>query len=239
MTGFERELEIFRTEEEAAQQAFFAYLSVRSLAASDEDVLANMNSNPLFWRTTHHAMLMAAFMTLGRIFDEDSRSDHNIGKLMRALRVDLFTKAALRARRLSSGLKPEDADKFTQDAYELTDSDIRELRKSVAERRKLYKDRYRDVRHMVFAHKRRQEIVDAVMERTNVDEIKELLGFLAGFYEALWQLYFNGQEPVVNIRVFALPPKDRFSMSPGERVFLEGHEVLKMVAPLDPDEHRY
>ena len=57
---FEEELEVFRTEEEVAQQYFFAYLSVRSLAASSKDVLANMNTTPLFWRTTHHAMLVAA-----------------------------------------------------------------------------------------------------------------------------------------------------------------------------------
>jgi hypothetical protein len=56
-TDFEAELEVFRTEEETAQQYFFAYLSVRSLAASDGNVLANMNNTPLFWLTAHHAMV--------------------------------------------------------------------------------------------------------------------------------------------------------------------------------------
>jgi hypothetical protein len=42
-----------------------------------------MNTTPLFWRTTHHAMLMAAFLVLGPIFDQDPKSDHNIAKLMR------------------------------------------------------------------------------------------------------------------------------------------------------------
>jgi hypothetical protein len=45
---FEEELEVYRTEEEAAQQHFFAYLSVRTLASSDEGVLDNMNATPLF-----------------------------------------------------------------------------------------------------------------------------------------------------------------------------------------------
>jgi hypothetical protein len=93
--SFEEELEVFRTEEETAQQHFFAYLSVRSLAATDENVLRNMNSTPLFWRTTHHAMLLAAFVTLGRIFDQDAKSDHNIDKLIRILgdNLHLLTKA--------------------------------------------------------------------------------------------------------------------------------------------------
>jgi hypothetical protein len=101
---FEEELEVFRTEEEVAQQYFFAYLSVRSLAASDRDVLANMNATPLFWKTTHHAMLVAAFLALGRVFDQDPKSDHNIDKLMRAVNAGqtsgLFTKAALMQRKM-------------------------------------------------------------------------------------------------------------------------------------------
>jgi hypothetical protein len=70
--AFEQELEIFRKEEETAQQHFFAYLSVRELAASDIEVLRAMNTTPLFWLTTHHAMLMSTFIALGRIFDRFS-----------------------------------------------------------------------------------------------------------------------------------------------------------------------
>jgi hypothetical protein len=78
--AFEQELEIFRKEEETAQQHFFAYLSVRELAASDVEVLRAMNTTPLFWLTTHHAMLVSAFIALGRIFDQNSA--HNIDSLM-------------------------------------------------------------------------------------------------------------------------------------------------------------
>jgi AbiU2 len=67
------ELEIFRTEEETAQQYFFAYLSVRSMAAENSDVLKMMNINPLFWVTAHHAMLLSTFVALGRIFDLKSK----------------------------------------------------------------------------------------------------------------------------------------------------------------------
>src|SRR5271168_5073785 len=105
-TDFEEELEVFRTEEETAQQYFCAYLSVRSLAASDGNVLANMNNTPLFWRTTHHAMVLAAFIALGRIFDQDQKSDHNIDKLMRVVGdgLSLFTKPVLAARKVAAGL---------------------------------------------------------------------------------------------------------------------------------------
>jgi hypothetical protein len=242
VTEFAEELEIFRTEEEEAQQAFFAYLSVRSLAATDQDVLTNMNNTPLFWLTAHHAMLVAAFLALGRIFDQDPKSDHNINKLMRVTgdSLHLFTKAALLNRKIADGLSLDDAKEYVSDAYELTSHDVREMRRLVADWRKIYEERYRDVRHMVFAHKRRQEIVQAVLAKTNIDQLKDLFGFLAGLYEALIELHLNGRQPIVNVRQFTLPPKaGRSSMSPGERVYLEGYEVLKMVTLPDAAELRY
>src|SRR5450759_4349478 len=89
MTAFEDELEIFRTEEEVAQQYFFCYLSVRNISAANGDVLKMMNTTPLFWITTHNAMLLAAFVALGRIFDQDQKSLHNINKLIKAASNEL------------------------------------------------------------------------------------------------------------------------------------------------------
>jgi hypothetical protein len=231
MTAFEEELEAFRTEEEVAQQYFFAYLSVRTLAASDADVLANMNLTPLFWLTTHHAMLLAAFVALGRIFDQDRKSDHNIDKLMRITgnNLNLFTRPALAARKVAAGLTPQQAANYVASAHEMTSSDVRRLKKDVAHWRQVYESRYRDVRHQVFAHKRKTAIVNKVLAKTNIDEIKEMLGFLAGLYQALDQLFLNGREPVVSIRKFTLPPNDPSRMSPGETVYAEGHEVLRMI----------
>jgi hypothetical protein len=240
---FEEELEVFRTEEEAAQQHFFAYLSVRALAASDQAVLANMNSTPLFWKTTHHAMILAAFVTLGRIFDQDAKSDHNIDKLMRVTNdnLHLLTKTALAARRVASGsMTQAQADAYAANAHEMTVHDVRDLKRQIAHWRRIYEDKYRDVRHFVFAHKKTQATVEQVLARTNVEEVKGLFGFLAGLYQALDQLYLNGRPPVVQILKFDLPPNSKASsMSPGERIFAEGHEVLRMVTMPDPDELRY
>jgi hypothetical protein len=66
------------------------------------------------------------------------------------------------------------------------------MRRLVAHWRKIYDERYRDVRHMVFAHKRRNETVQTVLAKTNIDELKNLFGFLAGLYEALDGLHLNG-----------------------------------------------
>jgi hypothetical protein len=241
MTAFEDELEVFRTEEEAAQQFFFAYLSVQTLSARDKEVLAHMSRTPLFWKTSHYAMALAAFVALGRIFDQDRKSDHNIDKLIRVTGENphLFTRAALAQRKMAAGLSREQADAFVVDAHGLTAEDVRNIKKKhVAHWRKVYEERYRDVRHMVFAHKRKQKIAQAALAKTKIDEVKELLGLLASLYRALDQLFLNGRKPDISIETFTLPPKQGSAWSPSERVFFEGHAVLRMVSPRDPDELR-
>jgi hypothetical protein len=74
MAAFVDEMELFRTEEQVAQQYFFCYLSVRTLAAAEPEVLKTINETPLFWITKHHAMLLSAFVALGGIFDPDQKS---------------------------------------------------------------------------------------------------------------------------------------------------------------------
>jgi hypothetical protein len=123
--AFEQELEIFRTEEETVQQHFFAYLSVREFAASNHDVVKAMNTTPLFWLTTHHAMLLSAFIGLGRIFDQNS--GHNIDRLMTVASKDLavFSKSALAKRKQTAGLSINEAATFVSDAFEPMANDFR------------------------------------------------------------------------------------------------------------------
>jgi hypothetical protein len=80
-TIFGQELEVFRKEKETAQQYFFAYLAIRDLAAREEAILHFMNDTPLFWITAHHALLLGAFVALGRVFDQNSH--HNVDRLLK------------------------------------------------------------------------------------------------------------------------------------------------------------
>src|SRR5215469_8922436 len=134
----EGELEIFRTEEEVAQQYFFSYLSVRSLAVANPAVLKMMNENPLFWITTHHAMLLSAFIALGRIFDQQSK--HNIDTLINAFSNNLavFSRPALAHRKQAAGLTQTDAAAYVADKHELNAADVRHMRKAVASWRRIY-----------------------------------------------------------------------------------------------------
>src|SRR5438067_13859803 len=48
---FERELEVFRTEQETGAQFFYAYLAVHAVAYENKSVEAMLNTAPLFWNT--------------------------------------------------------------------------------------------------------------------------------------------------------------------------------------------
>ena len=228
--AFIEELDNFRMEEEAAQQYFFGYLSLQMIPGSNPEVLAKLNDTPAFWITTRYALLQSAFVALGRIFDQDAKSIHNIDKLLRAVsdEVALFTPIALASRRVATGMSHTAASSYAAGKYTLTFDDIRAMRKAVDKWRKVYADRYRDVRHLVFAHRgipRSQ--IDAIMGKTSVDEMKEILGFLHALFLSLDELHKNGRPPDLTPRKFVLPPSPASGgpATAGERVYRESMDL--------------
>jgi hypothetical protein len=244
--AFVDELELFRTEEETAQQYFFGYLSLQSVPGLNPAVLNRMNDTPMFWITTRHALLLAAFVALGRIFDQDSRSIHNINKLMREVAdsISQFTRAGLLQRKIAERLDPAFAADYVKDKHDLTSDDIRGMRKAVAHWRAIYEARYREIRHGVFAHKGLNR-ADAtlLMEQTNIEEMKEMFGFMHALHAALWELYFNGRKPDLTPTTFVLPPVAPYfdgSLKAGERVYRDSMNVLfGMLSPDEADRSKY
>jgi AbiU2 len=220
---FRDELEVFRKEEQVAQQYFFAWLQIRTELAADEGLLDRINDTPLFWITTHHALLLAAFVALGRVFDQRSR--HNVDALLKLASKNkaIFAQDALRDRKIREGVTPVFAAEYVLDKYEATDADFRGLRAEVAKRRRLYEERFRDVRDKIFAHKELsdRDEMNALLAKATIDELKSLFGFLHGLHEALWELLYNGRRPILCLPDFVLPTRPRtpnHSDAPAERV---------------------
>jgi hypothetical protein len=189
-----------------------------------------MNLNPLFWVTAHHAMILSTFVALGRIFDHNSK--HNIDTLMSMASKHLpaFSRAALAARKRAAGLTQKQAAEYVADAHELSRDDLKHLRKQIASWRRVYEERYRDVRHKIFAHKALSDAseVDQLLSKTNIPEIQRLFGFLSALHSALLQAFVNGRRPLLEIQDFVLRADDppHRSALPGEKVYREGHAVL-------------
>jgi hypothetical protein len=199
-TQFERELEVFRTEAEAATQFFYAFLTVHAVAADHEPVYKLLNQAPLFWNKCLGALQTAAHITLGRVFDQGSA--HNLGKVLRIAQdnLQIFSKEALGRRKQGNNPEPPEwLEESLRDVYVPTPMDFRRIRAQIKKRRTIYDRSYEQLRHKLFAHKEvsDQSGVSELFGKTNIRELQLLLGFLRSLHEALWQLFFNGRKPVL------------------------------------------
>jgi hypothetical protein len=150
---FEHELEVFRTEAETAAQFFYGYLAIHAAAGAENAIYRLLNTAPLFWNTVLGALQTAAFVAVGRIFDQDSA--HNVGRLLRLAQDNpqLFSQAALAKRKQGAAKSPPSwLNGYLRHAYEPKAADFRRLRGYVSKQRKLYLDKYRPLRHQVSDH---------------------------------------------------------------------------------------
>jgi AbiU2 len=217
---FVDELKIFHAEETTAQQCFFASLAVTEALERNRGFLRLANTYPVFWVSTHHALVAATFVALGRIFDQ--KSSHNVDALMRAVSTDIseFTADAMKARLMKKGLSSEEATRHASQVKELTAIEVRKLKKKIAHWRRVYEATYKYIRNKIFAHKELSatEEIEALYAKTSVDELKELFKFLSSLRLALWAAY--EVDAGTNLDWY---DTDLFI---GERVRQEGEKVL-------------
>jgi len=216
---FEQELDILRTEAETATQFFYAYLTIHAVAGESDPVYRLLNRAALFWNTALGALQTAAFIVLGRIFDQGS--PHNIDRVLRIAQKhpDIFSRSALGKRKQGTSSEPPDwLPKYLLESYVPKAADFRRLRAHIRRRRNTYESKYRDLRHKVFAHKEvtDRKALSELFARTNIRELQRLLLFSSSLHEALWQLFFNGRKPVLRPRRYSLK-RLRDSPSPAER----------------------
>jgi AbiU2 len=229
----EAELETFRIDEETAQQFFFAYLGVRDLTAKRPDVLAAVNRNPMFWKTTHYSMFVSTFIWLGRMFDQQSA--HNVNLLLRMVERNLPTlnREALRDRK-AKVITPDQAAECVASKHEMTIDDVRVLRKGVANWRRIYEPVYRHIRDHLAHNRKDVSDLDALLAMTDIEEMKRMFGFFHALHEGLVELYLNGRNPLPLPDVtFVLPPepKPQRQYHPGEKAFREAQDALLSMLP--------
>jgi hypothetical protein len=229
----DEEIEIFRKDEESAQQTFFAYIGIRDLIARRPDVHAAINRNAMFWLTTHRALFVSTFVGLGRIFDQDSA--HNLDRLLSIVgrNIPELGRDALRQRK-EQVISAEQAAEYVKEKHETTAPDVRALRKEVDQWRKIYAPVYGEIRHHLAHNKGATEDLDALLARTDIEEMKRMFGFLHALHEGLRELHLNGRNPLpLPEIVFVLPPdpKPQRQYHPGEKAFREAQAALLSMLP--------
>jgi hypothetical protein len=204
---FVAELEIFRTEVAGATQFLFAELAINELARRNDRVRRALNYEPLFWNTVTAGLQSAAFIAVGRIFDQGS--PHNVDAVLRIAQQNrsIFSKDALAHRKRAASA---DADTwlpdYLKDVHVPTADDLRNLRTVVAKNRKLYEAQFRDMRHHFFAHKvaATPAEIAALSANAKVKDLQRLVVFLNQLQETLWQLLHNGRKPVLRPMPFSV-----------------------------------
>jgi hypothetical protein len=236
---FEQELEVLRTEAEAAAQFFYSYLAIHAAAGDHRPVHRLLNRSALFWNTILGGLQTSTFIVLGRILDQSSA--HNVDRILKIAQShhDIFSRQAL-GRRKQGVLKtaPDWLPEYLESAYVPKAADFRRLRAYVHKQRKVYNDKYRDLRRKVFAHKELTDpaAVSALFARTNVRELQRLIVFFSRLYDALWQLFFNGRKPTLRPRRYSLrrmrdrPSPPEISRSVHERIAHEAERFLVAAA---------
>lgn len=192
---FKHELEVFGNEVEEAILCFYAEQTIHNVAREDENVYHALNRNAQFWNLACRTLQANAIISLGRIFDRDSRA-HTLNRLLQIATQNpsIFSKGALEKRKLPQAGK-HTAD-FMRTAYIPKERDFQRLQKYADKQRTIYNARYLDLRNKLFAHRERVDLTTA-FANANIRRLGRLLVFLDQLQYALWQLFMNGRKPVL------------------------------------------
>ena len=225
---FERQLDIFHSECDAAVRYFYAGYGLQVSILKTPAAAAGLNKAPAFWNATLDALKASTLITLGRVFDPD-QNNHSLTRLIAFSQSNLqiFGAAALRHRMQESQWR-------AQDFYEPSPDDFRRLKRLIASRRREYETLLRPWRHRLYAHR-------GVLDSTELEgvppdleaaRLQKLVSFLPRVHGLLWRLYYDGQRPVMRParysveRMLDRPSSNRELWSLQEKLAHEASQVL-------------
>jgi hypothetical protein len=191
--------EVLRNEVTNTIQSFYTWKHVHNYAAENKAVLSQMNQNATFWNILEHALQTSFIITIGRVFDKDQRS-HSIQKLLAEMAAypEYFAKASLERRKREEAARGGDVSwlpDFMRDVWEPTTADLERLRDALNPTIAKYEGVYQPIRHKMFAHNDIAVDAGALLGRTLIADVEQILYALHDMLEAVWQLYMNGMQP--------------------------------------------
>jgi hypothetical protein len=187
---------------DSMESAIFAYTQFAlDYEASNFEILDRLNQHPGFWNGLAGALQTAAFIALGRIFDDD-KGTHSAQALLNFAEEHpgIFRKAALEARKRKAGAPPDVARERAAEAYELRRGALMPIREEFRKRQEFYRQKVAPIRHKVFAHaamldrEEREKLFTDLFRRP----LEDLVVFSLRLHRALSKLYHDGREPVLD-----------------------------------------
>jgi hypothetical protein len=195
---FTQQLENFEHEVRNVARYVYAEMAINHAASKSKILLNRLNKTPRFWLTCNAALQSAAYISLGRIFD--TKSPYNVNALLNSMEknIQIFERAELEGRKKDLMVSESSFwNDYLDQAYYPTLNDIKNIRKKVAENKKIYERAIKPVRNKYLAHRdtKNREEVNSLYAAGKVNEILILTTFLLQLNETLWQLLMNGREP--------------------------------------------
>lgn len=200
-----KNLKIMREEVETALRVFYAYETISKLL-TEEQYVHLVNQNGHFWRIFISSAQTKLFMALGRLYDDsgDAFSFHKFIKLCLE-NIHEFSKEYLEVRKTEGQeTRPSYLDKYLNDAYYATETDIRDLAFLAKPYNKRLKGFYQEIRNKVFGHAIHtdKDVVSALFRDANFAEIEAVLTTFWFIYNQIWLLYENGHQPSFTIEPY-------------------------------------
>lgn len=239
---FLAQLENFRHEAYVAAQYLYSDMAVQHAASKSRKLLNRLNMTPSFWLTHRAGMQVAAYVTIGRIFD--TKSNYNINALLDSFEANLhqFSRDALAARkREGRSTDPEWLAEYVDSAYYPDKRDVARLRAKVAEYREIYDRAVKPPRHKYIAHREKREHseVQALFAAGKVRELWRLVTFLYTMYNSLWEQYYNGRKPILRPTRYSVraiyDSKPQGRGGPHEIIISETKKLMQFMEHATPD----
>ena len=222
-------LELVSTEIENAFLIYQTYEELNRLALGDVTIFRVLNADASFWQPYRGILLSSLFITMSRIFDPASDAI-TVQKLVTATlaNVQLFSKEALKARKIGGGPEPAWIDDYMKNVWvPIEATQLRFLQKALNPHISLFTSVYLPIRNNIYAHRLMSDdrAGAELFPKTNREEIGETINFLRELVAVIQNLYRNGDEPKLGGRNLS----DR-----GKRIRTGVEMVLRKLANASP-----
>ena len=190
----------FESEVTIVTQSFFVWKAINNIAANDRKIHSGIYPQALVWNITLHSLQTTFFITMGRLFDEDSEALSINSYLSKCqAHLDQFDEAHLRARKVKTSNQdspPPWLDEYMRNITPPSAADIRALKKKSKSFKSRYNRIYKPIRDKVMAHRELSTLdnLGGLFEGALIYEIEDTICFFNQLRQVIWQYLYNGRK---------------------------------------------
>ena len=196
---FVRRLSALERDSRDAARVTYTGLLLRYMTERDAHAQQQITRHLAFWAGIWSALQTAAFVALGRIYEDKNTfcadrlikfAEYNYG---------IFSTASLIDRKKKEGFSEAAATEFAANAFQPKQNSFGRLRQEFADRRMRFEKKFKDIRDEIYAHtgKLTEDERSDLFAQALRQDLAEVAAFPLQLHRALFHLYYNGIEPLL------------------------------------------